>query len=222
VSAAHEAPNGAQRRDERTRHESNPARPLDGVWSQWIARRRSVRYGDRVDSQCLQRSNLLACRLLNSLYSLETTARLGLGGTPERTMPDKFHILHIEDDELDALNVQRFLRSTDHVSGITSASDGVDALAELRSGELSLNDLVVLLDIRLPRMDGFEFLRELRADPDLRHLPVVVLSTSEDEQDLATAYTLNVAGYLVKPLSVERLRSCLSSFARYWASQELV
>ncbi|HEY8142309.1 MAG TPA: response regulator [Kofleriaceae bacterium] len=137
-------------------------------------------------------------------------------------MPDKFHILHIEDDELDALNVQRFLRSTDHVSGITSASDGVDALAELRSGELSLNDLVVLLDIRLPRMDGFEFLRELRADPDLRHLPVVVLSTSEDEQDLATAYTLNVAGYLVKPLSVERLRSCLSSFARYWASQELV
>jgi CheY-like chemotaxis protein len=137
-------------------------------------------------------------------------------------MPDKFHILHIEDDELDALNVQRFLRATDHVSGITYASDGVDALAELRSGDLPLNDLVVLLDIRLPRMDGFEFLRELRADPELRHLPVVVLSTSEDEQDLATAYTLNVAGYLVKPLSVERLRSCLSAFARYWASQELV
>jgi CheY-like chemotaxis protein len=137
-------------------------------------------------------------------------------------MSDKFHLLHIEDDELDALNVQRFLRSTDLVSGITYASDGVDALEVLRSGDLQLSDLVVLLDIRLPRMDGFEFLREVRADPDLRHLPVVVLSTSEDEGDLATAYTLNVAGYLVKPLSVERLRSCLSAFARYWAAQELL
>lgn len=138
------------------------------------------------------------------------------------TMSDRFHILHIEDDELDALNVQRFLRGTDLISGITYASDGVAALEALRSGTLPLNDLVVLLDIRLPRMDGFEFLRELRADADLRHLPVVVLSTSEDEEDLGTAYALNVAGYLVKPLSVERLRSCLSAFARYWAAQELL
>jgi CheY-like chemotaxis protein len=139
-----------------------------------------------------------------------------------RTMSDKFHILHVEDDELDAMNVQRFLRETDLVSGITYVGDGVDALEALRAGDLPLSELVILLDIRLPRMDGFEFLRELRADPDLRHLPVVVLSTSEDEQDLATAYTLNVAGYLVKPLSVERLRSCLLAFARYWAAQELV
>jgi CheY-like chemotaxis protein len=137
-------------------------------------------------------------------------------------MSDKFQILHIEDDELDALNVQRFLLATDLVAGITYAADGVDALEALRSGDLPLSNLVILLDIRLPRMDGFEFLRELRADPDLQHLPVVVLSTSEDEDDLATAYTLNVAGYLVKPLSVERLRSCLSAFARYWAAQELV
>ena len=137
-------------------------------------------------------------------------------------MSDKFHILHIEDDELDALNVQRFLRATDLVSDITYASDGVDALEALRSGDLPLSELVILLDIRLPRMDGFEFLHELRADPELRHLPVVVLSTSEDEGDLATAYAHNVAGYLVKPLSVERLRSCLSAFARYWAVQELV
>jgi CheY-like chemotaxis protein len=137
-------------------------------------------------------------------------------------MSDKFHILHIEDDELDALNVQRFLRATDQVSAITSVTDGVDALDALRAGDLPLNDLVILLDIRLPRMDGFEFLTELRADPDLRHLPVVVLSTSDDEEDLGAAYALNVAGYLVKPLSVERLRSCLSAFARYWAAQELV
>ncbi len=137
-------------------------------------------------------------------------------------MSEKFHILHIEDDELDAMNVQRFLRATELVSGITYAPDGVDALEALRSGDLPLHDLVILLDIRLPRMDGFEFLREVRGDPELQHLPVVVLSTSDDEEDLATAYTLHVAGYLVKPLSVERLRSCLSAFARYWAAQEMV
>lgn len=137
-------------------------------------------------------------------------------------MSHRFHILHVEDDDLDALNVQRFLRSNDQVESITPARDGVEALEILRSGQLPLNNLVTLLDIRLPRMSGLEFLRELRADPDLRHLPVVVLSTSDDEGDLGTAYALNVAGYLVKPLSMERLRSCLSAFASYWSSQELL
>lgn len=137
-------------------------------------------------------------------------------------MAHRFHILHVEDDDLDALNVQRFLRSSDQVEGITTAHDGVEALELLRSGSLPLSNLVTLLDIRLPRMSGLEFLRELRADPDLRHLPVVVLSTSDDEGDLGTAYALNVAGYLVKPLSMDRLRSCLVAFATYWSSQELL
>ena len=137
-------------------------------------------------------------------------------------MSDRFHVLHVEDDELDALNVQRFVRGTDLVSGFHYATDGVEALELLRSGSLPLNDLVILLDLHLPRMDGFEFLRELRADPELRHLPVVVLSTSEDEEDLGTAYALNVAGYLVKPLSVDRLRSTLGAFVRYWSAQELL
>jgi CheY-like chemotaxis protein len=137
-------------------------------------------------------------------------------------MAHRFHILHVEDDDLDALNVQRFLRSTDQVEGITTARDGVEALELLRSGTLPLSNLVTLLDIRLPRMSGLEFLRELREDPDLRHLPVVVLSTSDDEGDLGTAYALNVAGYLVKPLSMERLRTCLGAFATYWSSQELL
>lgn len=137
-------------------------------------------------------------------------------------MGQRFHILHVEDDDLDALNVQRFLKTTDQVSGITTARDGVEALEILRSGDLPLTNLVTLLDIRLPRMSGLEFLRELRADPDLRHLPVVVLSTSDDEGDMGTAYALNVAGYLVKPLSMERMRNTLGAFASYWSSQELL
>ncbi|HLU68592.1 MAG TPA: response regulator [Kofleriaceae bacterium] len=137
-------------------------------------------------------------------------------------MAERFHILHVEDDDLDALNVQRCLCASDAVSGITVASDGVEALQLLRSGRLPLRNLVTLLDIRLPRMSGLEFLRELRADPHLRHLPVVVLSTSDQEEDLGTAYALNVAGYLLKPLSVERLRYCLGAFASYWSAQEMM
>lgn len=137
-------------------------------------------------------------------------------------MAEKFHILHVEDDDLDALNVQRFLRSTNNVGGITVAHDAVEALEMLRSGQLPLRSLVILLDIRLPRMSGLEFMRELRADPLLRRLPVVVFSTSDDERDMDTAYELNAAGYLVKPFSPERFQHCMDAFAHYWASAELL
>ena len=137
-------------------------------------------------------------------------------------MAEKFHILHVEDDDLDALNVQRFLRSTDGVGGITVAHDAVEALDLLRSGQLPLRSLVILLDIRLPRMSGLEFMRELRRDPSLRRLPVVVFSTSDDERDMDTAYELNAAGYLVKPFSPERFQHCMDTFAHYWASTELL
>jgi CheY-like chemotaxis protein len=137
-------------------------------------------------------------------------------------MAERFHILHVEDDDLDALNVQRFLAASDVVSSITVANDGVEALEVLRSGSLPLHNLVVLLDIRLPRMSGLEFLEEVRADPELMHLPVVVLSTSDDQEDKATAFGLHVAGYLLKPISVERFKRSLSAFAHYWGSSELV
>jgi CheY-like chemotaxis protein len=137
-------------------------------------------------------------------------------------MTRRFHVLHVEDDDLDALNVQRLMRQNDAVSEVTVARDGIEALEILRSGRADLHELVILLDISMPRMNGLEFLRELRADPDLCHLPVVVLSTSDHDDDKATAYQLNVAGYLVKAPSPERFRRSLDAFTRYWAASELV
>jgi len=137
-------------------------------------------------------------------------------------MTRRFHVLHVEDDDLDALNVQRLMRQNDAVTDVTVARDGIEALELLRSEMSDLHDLVILLDISMPRMNGLEFLRELRADPDLRHLPVVVLSTSDHEDDKATAYRLNVAGYLVKPPSTERFRLSLNAFACYWSTSELL
>jgi len=137
-------------------------------------------------------------------------------------MTRRFHVLHVEDDDLDALNVQRVMRQNGAVSGIIVARDGIEALEVLRSDRSDLHELVILLDICMPRMNGLEFLRELRADPDLCHLPVVVLSTSDHEDDKTTAYRLNVAGYMVKPPSPERFRRSLDAFANYWASSELL
>jgi len=137
-------------------------------------------------------------------------------------MSRRFHVLHVEDDDLDALNVQRLMRENDAVSDVTVAHDGIEALEMLRSESSDLHDLVILLDICMPRMNGLEFLRELRADPDLCHLPVVVLSTSDHEDDKTTAYRFNVAGYMVKPPSPERFRRSLDAFASYWSASELL
>ncbi|HTE52860.1 MAG TPA: response regulator [Kofleriaceae bacterium] len=138
-------------------------------------------------------------------------------------MPNQqFHILHVEDDDLDALNVQRMLRQSEVVTGIEVARDGVEALELLRSDRSDLHNLVILLDICLPRMGGLEFLRALRADPSLRHLPVVVLSTSNLDEDKAMAYEMNVAGYLIKPINPERFGRSLSAFVDYWANAELL
>ena len=137
-------------------------------------------------------------------------------------MTRRFHVLHVEDDDLDALNVQRLMRQNDAVSEVTVARDGIEALEILRSGRADLHELVILLDISMPRMNGLEFLRELRADPKLCHLPVVVLSTSDHDEDKETAYRLNVAGYLLKAPSSERFRRSLSAFADYWSTSELM
>jgi CheY-like chemotaxis protein len=154
------------------------------------------------------------------------SALLGLFALPEPFIPcgmtQKFHVLHVEDDELDALNVQRLMKQCEAVAHITVARDGVEALDLLRSGRSDLHDLVILLDICMPRMSGLEFLRELRADPELCHLPVVVLSTSDHDKDKEGAYSFNVAGYLIKSAAPERFRRSLAAFASYWSSSELV
>lgn len=137
-------------------------------------------------------------------------------------MTGRFHLLHVDDDDLDALNVQRLIGRCHAVRHITVARDGIEALELLRSDTSDLHDLVILLDICMPRMSGLEFLRALRADPRLAHLPVVVLSTSNHDDDKESAYRLNVAGYMVKSPSAERFRQSLTAFANYWASAELV
>jgi CheY-like chemotaxis protein len=101
------------------------------------------------------------------------------------------------------------------------ASDGIEALEVLRSGRMGDARRIVLLDLNMPRMNGIEFLRELRADPALRVTPVVVLTTSNDDRDRVEAYNLNVAGYLLKPVTFLDFAELMAALNRYWTLVEL-
>jgi CheY-like chemotaxis protein len=80
---------------------------------------------------------------------------------------------------------------------------------------------LILLDLNMPRMNGIEFLRAIRADPELRSLPVVVLTTSNDERDKIDAYDLNVAGYLLKPVTFTDFVDLMAALNKYWMLVEM-
>ena len=131
------------------------------------------------------------------------------------------NILLVEDDQVDVMNVKRAFEKNRITNPLYVAADGVEALHMLRSGVVPLDRRMVLLDLNMPKMNGIEFLRQLRADPSLQHTPVVVLTTSNDERDKIDAYNLNVAGYLVKPVTFINFVEVMAALNKYWTLVEL-
>ncbi|OLC01490.1 MAG: two-component system response regulator [Nitrospirae bacterium 13_1_40CM_62_7] len=97
-----------------------------------------------------------------------------------------------------------------------SPHGSLQALEMLRTGEVPNKRRLVLLDLNMPRMNGIEFLRELRKDSELRAIPVVVLTTSDAEKDKIEAFDLNVAGYLVKPVTFPGFAELMATLNKYW------
>jgi CheY-like chemotaxis protein len=133
----------------------------------------------------------------------------------------KLNILLVDDDELDVMNVQRAFRKNNIRNPLFVAHDGVEALERLRDGTVPGERRLVLLDLNMPRMNGIEFLRELRADPALRHTSVVVLTTSDADRDRVEAYDLNVAGYIIKPVTLLAFIEIMAALNNYWSVNEL-
>lgn len=131
------------------------------------------------------------------------------------------NILLVEDDTVDVMNVQRAFEKANITNPIFVAENGVEALKKLRNGDIPLQRLLILLDLNMPRMNGIEFLRELRGDDELAHLPVVVLTTSNDERDRIEAYNLNVAGYIVKPVTFLNFLGAMTTLNKYWTLVEM-
>jgi CheY-like chemotaxis protein len=131
------------------------------------------------------------------------------------------NILLVEDDDVDVMNVRRAFQRA-HVSNpLHVAGNGIEALEMLRGDGIPSERRLVLLDLNMPRMNGIEFLRAIRADAELRSLPVVVLTTSNDERDKVDAYNLNVAGYLLKPVTFTDFVDLMAALNKYWMLVEM-
>ena len=133
----------------------------------------------------------------------------------------QLNILLVEDDQVDVMNVKRAFEKNRITNPLFVAGDGIEGLQMLRDGTVPGDRRLVLLDLNMPRMNGIEFLRELRRDADLQHTPVVVLTTSNDERDKIEAYNLNVAGYLLKPVTFVNFVEVMAALNKYWSLVEL-
>ncbi|MVN88064.1 response regulator [Deinococcus sp. HMF7620] len=125
------------------------------------------------------------------------------------------HVLLIDDDPADRLLALEAFGEHAETVDISVCEDGVEALAWLRHPGRALPD-VVILDLNMPRMTGFEVIAAIRADPALRHLPVVILSTSDSPEDVAQAYNLFASSYMVKSKDFPGFLAQVDHFVKFW------
>ncbi|GAB5404061.1 MAG: response regulator [Aureliella sp.] len=129
------------------------------------------------------------------------------------------HILLVEDDSIDAESVKRAFRSRKIANPMTIVEDGIAALERLRGEDGSApltRPFLILLDLNMPRMNGIEFLENLRADPNLHDSIVFVLTTSDADRDKVSAYEQHIAGYLVKSRVGEEFEELVNMLDNYW------
>ncbi|KKD39133.1 MAG: response regulator [Limnoraphis robusta] len=131
------------------------------------------------------------------------------------------NILLVEDDEVDVMNVKRAFKKNNISNPLYVAGNGIEALEMLRSQEGCLPIVpeerrLILLDLNMPKMGGLEFLKELRSDRKLKATPVIVLTTSDEDRDLLEAYNLNIAGYILKPVTFTKFASVIVTLNTYW------
>lgn len=130
------------------------------------------------------------------------------------------NILLIDDDEIDCMNVKRAFQKSNIQNPLHIAHNGVDALDMLRGTNgierIAPIPRIILLDINMPKMNGIEFLREMRSDKDLHSISVFVMTTSNSDKDRIDAYEYNVAGYIVKPISFDKFVAAVSILNNFW------
>lgn len=130
------------------------------------------------------------------------------------------NLLLVDDDSVDLMTVKRGLARAGIAHQLCEAKDGVEALEVLRGDEMPRARRLVILDLRLPRMNGLEFLRALRSDVAIASTPVVIITTSTREEERREAHRLNVAGYFVKSMDFTRFVELLTIIDRYWSAVE--
>ena len=129
-------------------------------------------------------------------------------------------ILLVEDDEIDRMVVKRAFAKNNITNPLLIARDGEEAYEHLEgiNGNAKYENMpkIMLLDINMPRMNGLELLSAIRDDEELKTISVFMLTTSKDDQDRLAAYKKNVAGYIIKPVSFDKLVEAIGVLNSYW------
>jgi|WetSurMetagenome_2_1015567.scaffolds.fasta_scaffold699965_2 DNA-binding response OmpR family regulator len=129
-------------------------------------------------------------------------------------------ILLIEDDMVDAIIAKRAFNDLKITNKLVHKVDGKDAL-EYLSDQTNDKPCIILLDLNMPRMNGFEFLKTVKADAALKRIPVVILTTSTGDQDVVEGFNLGVAGYIVKPVNYMQFVEAMRALDMYWTLSRL-
>jgi len=128
--------------------------------------------------------------------------------------PQEIDILLVEDNPNDAELTQRALKKSDLGARLAIARDGAEALEYLLSNRP--RPKVVFLDLKLPKIDGIEVLRRVRAEERTHSLPIVVLTSSQEERDINECYKLGVNSYVVKPVEFDKFYKAVGDLGMYW------
>jgi CheY-like chemotaxis protein len=129
-------------------------------------------------------------------------------------------ILLVEDDGVDAMTVRRALSDLNIVNPLVHKLNGGEALEHLTDRN-NKTPCVILLDLNMPKMNGIEFLKVIKANNELKKIPVVVLTTSEDSRDKQDTFAMSIAGYIVKPADYKKFVEAMKTLHLYWTLSEL-
>lgn len=131
-------------------------------------------------------------------------------------------ILLVDDSPNDIELTMRALKKSQITNKIDVARDGSEAIDYLHcsgifAGRQKENPILILLDLKMPKMDGIEVLRHIRSDPELMHIPVVVFTSSREEQDIVETYGIGVNAYIVKPVEFHKFTDAVQQIGLFWA-----
>jgi len=135
-------------------------------------------------------------------------------------MNSKRPILLVEDDSVDVMTIKRALNEIKVTNRVEIAFNGEEGLRYLRDHTKD-RPCLILLDLNMPKMNGIDFLKAVKADSEYKKIPVVVLTTSEEEEDKMESFNLGVAGYMLKPVDYREFVNVVKTINLYWTLSEL-
>ncbi len=129
-------------------------------------------------------------------------------------------ILLVEDDNVDVMTVKRALKDLNIKKRLVNTANGEKALEYLKNNS-NKKPCIILLDLNMPKMNGIEFLQIVKADDTLKKIPVIVLTTSSQEQDIVESFKFSVAGYIVKSVDYAEFTEAINTINLYWTLSKL-